>query len=90
MARKPDPDAAFAYFFAAGLFAAGFFAAGFLAAAFLAAGFLAAGFAAGFFAAGFATVFADAAAVESTSVAPAASFCTDAIPPMAARFVSYA
>ena len=67
---------------------AGFFAAGFLAAGFFAAGF----FAAGFFAAGFGAGFAGAAAatVVSTIVAPAASFCTDATPAIAARFVSYA
>ena len=68
--------------------AAGFFAAGFLAAGFFAAGFLAAGLAAGFFAAGFGA--AATATVVSTIVAPAASFCTDATPDMAARLVSYA
>jgi hypothetical protein len=66
---------------AAGFFAAGFFAAGFFAAGLAAA--LAAGFAAGFAAAATATVV-------STIFAPAASFCTDATPDMAARFVSYA
>ena len=69
------------------LLAAGFFAAGFFAAGFFAAGFFAAGLAAGF-AAGFAG--AAAATVVSTILAPAASFCTDATPLIAARLVSYA
>ena len=88
---SPQPRVTY-LFLAAGFFAAGFFAAGFLAAGFPAAGFLAAGLAAGFFAAGLGAAFAGAAAVTvvSTIVAPAASFCTDATPPIAARLVSYA
>jgi len=76
------------FFLAAGFFAAGIFVAG-LAAAF-AAGFFAAGFlATGFFAAGFAAGAA-AATVVSTILAPAASFCTDATPLIAAALPSYA
>ena len=54
------------------------------------AGAVAAGFLAGALAAAFAAGFAGAAVatVVSTIVAPAASFCTDATPAMAARFVS--
>ena len=75
------------FFAAAGFRAAGFLAAGFFAAAdFLDAGF----FAAGFLAAGIAAGLAAAATVESTVRAPAAIFCTAAIPLIAARFVSYA
>ena len=80
-AASPQPRVTY-LFLAAGFFTAGFFAAGFLAAGFLADGFFAAGLGAAF-------AGAAAVAVVSTIVAPAASFCTDAIPPIAARFVSY-
>ena len=87
--RFGGPSTAAQFFLATVFRAAGFLAAGFFAAGFLAAGFFAAaGFAAGFFAAAGCGTSASTTVV-STSFAAAASFRTEAMPLIAARFVSY-